>query len=136
VPPLLQTRITAALPAVLADEEALGHALRNLLTNAATHGAGDGATEVAVDVSGSWLEISVRDRGPGLEPAETERLFRPFYRSMHADSVTGAGLGLAAARRLVRAMGGDLVASPRDGGGAAFTIRLPLAEPESAGALD
>jgi len=128
--------VAPGLPAVLADEEALGHALRNLLTNAATHGAGDGATEVAVDTSGSWLEISVRDRGPGVDPAETERLFRPFYRSMDSGGVTGAGLGLAAARRLVRAMGGDLVASPRDGGGAAFTIRLPLAEPEGTGALD
>lgn len=124
------------LPAVMADEEALGHAVRNLLTNAATHGGGPAPTEVAVSVAGPWLEIAVLDRGPGVDPAEIERLFRPFYRSLRAGGVTGAGLGLAAARRLVRAMGGDLVASAREGGGAAFTIRLPLAEPEGVGAAD
>jgi two-component system, OmpR family, sensor histidine kinase KdpD len=129
-------RMEPGLPAVMADEEALGHALRNLLTNAATHGAGDAPTEVVVEVVGPWLEIAVLDRGPGVDPTETERLFRPFYRSLRAGGVTGAGLGLAAARRLARAMGGDLVASAREGGGAAFTIRLPLAEPEGVAAAD
>src|SRR5262245_15604269 len=83
--------VEPGLPAVLADEEALGHALRNLLTNAATHGAGAGGlvpTEVAVGVAGTWLEISVLDRGPGVDPAETERLFRPFYRSLRSGGVT------------------------------------------------
>ncbi len=128
--------IPAGVPAVMADEEALGHALRNLLTNAATHGAGPAPTEVVVDMAGPWVEIAVLDRGPGLDPAETERLFRPFYRSLRARGVTGAGLGLAAARRLVRAMGGDLIASSRDGGGSSFAIRLPLAEPEGVAAAD
>jgi two-component system sensor histidine kinase KdpD len=128
--------IAPGLPPVMADEDALGHALRNLLTNAATHGGGPAPTEVVVGVVGPWLEIAVLDRGPGMDPAETERLFRPFYRSLRSTGVTGAGLGLAAARRLIRAMGGDLVASARDGGGAAFTIRLPLAEPEGVAAVD
>ena len=69
--------VPAGVPAVMADEEALGHALRNLLTNAATHGAGPAPTEVVVDMAGPWVEIAVLDRGPGLDPAETERLFRP-----------------------------------------------------------
>jgi signal transduction histidine kinase len=136
--PTVPVRYTVAsgLPAVLADEEALGHALRNLLTNAATHGAGPGPTEVVVAVVGPWLEIAVLDQGQGVDAAETERVFEPFYRSLRAGGVSGAGLGLAAAQRLVRAMGGDVVASARDGGGAAFTIRLPLAEPEGVGAAD
>jgi signal transduction histidine kinase len=128
--------VASGLPAVMADEEALGHALRNLLTNAATHGSGAAPTEVVVAVAGRWLEIAVLDRGPGVDPAETERLFRPFYRSLREGGVTGAGLGLAAARRLVRAMGGELMASARDGGGSAFTIRLPIADSEAVGAPD
>jgi two-component system sensor histidine kinase KdpD len=124
------------LPAILADEEALGHAVRNLLTNAATHGAGSEPTEVVVRECGAFLEIQVLDRGPGIDPAETERLFRPFYRSLRAGGVTGAGLGLAAARRLVRAMGGELIAEAREGGGAAFTIRLAIADPEGVGPAD
>jgi len=132
----VQYAVAPGLPAVMADEEALGHAFRNLLANAATHGAGAAATEVVVEMAEPWLEISVLDRGPGVDPAETERLFRPFYRSAHAGGVTGAGLGLAAARRLVRAMGGDVVASGREGGGSAFTIRLPVAEPDAVGAAD
>jgi signal transduction histidine kinase len=122
--------IPAGLPAVLADEEALGHALRNLLANAATHGDGAAPTEVVVGVVPRGVEICVLDRGPGIG-ADADRLFDPFYRSSRVAATAGAGLGLAAARRLTRAMGGELEASDRDGGGAAFTMRLPFAETDA-----
>ena len=123
----LRVAIPADLPPVLADEEALGHALRNVIANAATHGASVAPTELVASAAGASVSVQVLDRGRGLDVTETEAIFRPFYRSLRTGGVTGAGLGLAAARRLARAMQGDLVATEREGGGAAFTLRLPMA---------
>jgi two-component system, OmpR family, sensor histidine kinase KdpD len=119
------------LPPVLADDSALRQAVRNLVLNAARHGASGHPTEVvaAVDEPG-WVVVRVLDRGPGIDPDEAERLFEPFYRSVRSGGMIGAGLGLAAARRLVRAMGGTLEAGAREGGGAVFTIRLRAEIPE------
>jgi signal transduction histidine kinase len=124
--------VPSDLPAVDVDEAALVHVLRNLLGNSARH-AGDGMpVEVVVRrISPGFVALEVLDRGPGFEPQEADRLFEPFYRGPAAEAIgTGAGLGLAAGRRLMRAMGGDLVATPRDGGGARFTARLAVAEPD------
>jgi signal transduction histidine kinase len=77
------------------------------------------------------VRVEVLDRGPGIDPAEAERLFDPFYRSAAARARgSGAGLGLAAARRLARAMGASLTAHEREGGGARFALGLPVATPD------
>jgi signal transduction histidine kinase len=124
--------VPSDLPPVDADEAALVHVLRNLLANGARH-AGDGMpVEVVVRrMSVGFVGLEVLDRGPGFDIQEADRLFEPFYRGAAAEaSGSGAGLGLAAGRRLMRAMGGDLVAGRRDGGGARFTARLAVAEPD------
>jgi two-component system sensor histidine kinase KdpD len=74
------------------------------------------------------LVISVADRGPGLMPGEEHKVFEKFYRGRHTRP-GGLGLGLSIARQLVEAHGGEIVAQRRDGGGARFSIRLPLGEP-------
>lgn len=129
--PRLRVRVTVppGLPPVLADDGALAQVVRNLLCNSIRH-AGDGMpVDVVVSpAQDGWLSLEVLDRGPGVDPAEAERLFEPFYRAAAAEAAgSGAGLGLAAARRLLRAMGGEIRAYPRDGGGARFAIMLPVA---------
>jgi len=58
-----------------------------------------------------------------LTPPQLARVFQPFYTTKEL----GHGLGLATSRSLIRGLGGELLAANRDGGGARFTVRLPLA---------
>jgi K+-sensing histidine kinase KdpD len=128
----VRVAVPADLPPVQADEAALGHVLRNLLANVDRH-AGDGmpAEVVVRRAGGERVSIDVLDRGPGFAPEETSRLFEPFYRGPAAEATgSGAGLGLAAGRRLMRAMGGDLGAQAREGGGSRFMAGLSVAVPE------
>ncbi len=75
----------------------------------------------------STLVISVADRGAGLEPGEETKVFQKFYRGPRTRP-GGLGLGLSIARQLVEANGGEIVAQNRQGGGAMFSIRLPIGE--------
>lgn len=128
---VVRASIPPELPPVLVDDGALEHVMRNLLANAVRH-APDG---MPVEVVGSQpddavVRVEVLDRGPGID-GESERVFAPFYRARAADaSGPGAGLGLAAVRRLLEAMDGTIEAANRTGGGARFVLTLPVARPE------
>ena len=67
--------------------------------------------------------LVVADNGPGIDPTLAPRVFNPFFTTKH----NGTGLGLAIVHRIVEAHGGSIVAGCREGGGAAFTVRLPVA---------
>jgi two-component system osmolarity sensor histidine kinase EnvZ len=103
---------------------AVRRAISNLIDNALRH-AGE-PVEVELSAQSKRAVIEVRDRGPGIPPAEAERLKRPFTRLEAARSgPAGAGLGLAIVERVARAHGGRLDLVPRDGGG--LVARLVLA---------
>ena len=69
------------------------------------------------------------DSGPGVPPAERERIFEPFYRPPGtAADVRGTGLGLSLARGLAAAQGGAVEYRPRDGGGSSFSLIVPAAD--------
>jgi two-component system sensor histidine kinase KdpD len=95
-------------------------ALVNLIENALKHSPPGNAIDVAVRREPDWLAFSVLDRGPGVPEEERERIFEPFYR----------GLGLSIARSVANAQGGSLTYAPREGGGSAFTIRVPALDVE------
>jgi two-component system sensor histidine kinase MtrB len=113
---------------VRSDRRRLERILGNLLDNAARHGAGAGVT-VSLWREGGDLVAVVADRGPGVAPADLERVFDRFYKADASRASAGSGLGLAIARGHARALGGDLVARPRPGGGLEFEARLPVTEP-------
>jgi K+-sensing histidine kinase KdpD len=101
-------------------------ALVNLLENALKYSPSGTPVDVTVRREREWLAFSIGDRGPGIDPAERERVFDPFHRAPGvAPDTDGAGLGLSIARALAEAQGGSLSYSPRDGGGSVFTLRLP-----------
>ena len=75
--------------------------------------------------------LEVEDRGPGLDAAQAENLFRAFQRGV--DGGEGVGLGLATARRLVEARGGSIGLRVGRFGGALFQVRLPAERPPEAG---
>jgi two-component system, OmpR family, sensor histidine kinase MprB len=98
-------------------------AIRNLLDNAAKFGSADGPVEV-------WLaggELTVRDHGPGIDPADLPHVFDRFYRSLSARAVPGSGLGLAVVQEIARAHGGTVKAEPAPGGGTLMRLTLPTA---------
>jgi light-regulated signal transduction histidine kinase (bacteriophytochrome) len=76
---------------------------------------------------GDRVELRVIDRGPGLAPADLERVFTPFQRLGDTDNTTGVGLGLALSRGLTESMGGTLTPEETPGGGLTMVVSLPAA---------
>jgi two-component system OmpR family sensor kinase len=106
----------------------LWSAIENVIRNAIKHSPQGGAVTVELGVAGGMVRIAVLDRGPGVDPAELQAMFAPFYRlGPGAAGVDGHGLGLAIAQRVVGAHGGAIAASNRDGGGLCVAITLPVA---------
>ena len=110
------------------DIHLLARAVENLLDNALRHTPSGGEVAVRWCTDAGRLTFTIADTGPGIAADDLPHLFDPLYRgeaSRNRDT-GGAGLGLAIARRILRAHGGDLVAANRDVGGAEFTGWLPL----------
>jgi PAS domain S-box-containing protein len=110
---------------VMVDSEALERVLINLLTNAYKYGGPHIRIEARRDDGRS--RIVVADDGPGVPGETIPHLFEPFSRGAEAQG-TGAGLGLAIARGLVEALGGEIHYEPGVPVGARFVMTLPLEE--------
>lgn len=120
-------RVEATGPVtVLGESLNLRRALANLIENAVKFA---GAAEVAVAYVDGLAVVTVADTGPGLPPDELETVFEPFQRGEKSRNrnTGGAGLGLAVARGVARAHGGDVVLSNREGGGLVARLTLPAA---------
>jgi PAS domain S-box-containing protein len=117
--------VAPALPVARADETLVEQIVGNLVENAAKYGPADGPIELIVDAPDGCPRVRVLDRGPGIDPAEADRLFDVFYRSERTARVAGSGIGLFVAHRLVESIGGTIWARPRDDGpGAEFGFQL------------
>ncbi|MGN0855048.1 MAG: sensor histidine kinase [Kiritimatiellia bacterium] len=120
-----------ALPAesvhALADVTALQQIVVILLENAAKYAAHGGPVECRVAPVRERIELTVSDRGPGLDKEGLKHAFDRFWRGDDATTAEtgGSGLGLAIARELARGMNGTLAVAPRAGGGLTFTLSLP-----------
>lgn len=106
------------------DPARITETLINLLANAEQASAE--RAEVAVHPHRDHIEITVSDRGPGIEVGQEEQIFEPF----HTTRVRGTGLGLAVAKRVVEAHRGSIRAENRAEGGATFTVSLPRRGPK------
>lgn len=110
---------------VWADADALGRALQNVLVNARRYAPGSIVT-VRADACGDHVELRVRDRGPGVAPAEREAIFGRGERGGASGGTGGEGLGLYVARRLLRAMAGDITVDAQVSSGCCILISLPM----------
>jgi two-component system sensor histidine kinase KdpD len=112
---------------VLVDAHQVQRALVNLVENALKYSAPE--DPVRVQVTGTQTEAAIRviDHGPGVEPAERDRIFEPFQRGERSER-PGAGLGLAIARGFTEANGGSLSVESRADQGATFVLRFQVAE--------
>jgi len=138
---LSRVEISEKLPAfVIGDPVRLRAALENLIDNA-TKFTEQGTVALAVrptrEVKGKvGVAFAISDSGIGISLKEIKRLFRPFSQAnvRIAARFGGAGLGLSSVKQLARAMGGDIVATPRRGGGTTFTLTVSLARAEASAA--
>ena len=108
------------------DRLRIERVLVNLLDNAQHHAGG--ATRIEVSVVFDMLAIAVEDHGPGVAPADRDRIFDRFWRgpSARQGSVKGTGLGLSLVAEHTWAHGGQVRVEPVRGGGARFVVELPL----------
>ncbi|HVA95087.1 MAG TPA: HAMP domain-containing sensor histidine kinase [Candidatus Dormibacteraeota bacterium] len=128
----VEQEIEPNLPLILADRTALSQCLQNLITNALKYGGEQQWIGITVrlpehGLSGKEIQISVSDRGIGIDPEELPHIFEPFYRSplVTAAQIHGTGLGLPLAKSMVEAMKGRITVKSVPGHGSTFTLHLP-----------
>jgi signal transduction histidine kinase len=112
---------------VQGDRRRLRQALANLLDNAIKYTPSGGRVEVAAHRDGANAVVQVTDTGPGIPPAEQDRIWERLYRGDASRSERGLGLGLSLVRAIVRAHGGSTNVESEPGHGARFSVQLPIA---------
>jgi two-component system sensor histidine kinase KdpD len=119
----IRAQLPPDLPLVPGDAILLEQLLINLIENALKYSPG--AIEISATATPIELTVEVSDRGPGIAPGDSERIFDKFQRAARLQR-EGVGLGLTICRGIVIAHGGKIQALNRDGGGATFRFTLPL----------
>jgi two-component system OmpR family sensor kinase len=116
---------------VIGDPSLLAQVAINLITNAIQHNEPGGTVNVTVSSDKHSVRLVVADTGLGISEAAQARLFERFYRADAARSraTGGAGLGLAITQSIVRAHGGEITCTSREGQGSEFVVTLPLDAP-------
>ncbi len=128
---VLDVQVPATLPPVRADLEKATWVLLSLLANAIryAHLQDHLRVEARLASDGQRVRVSVQDQGPGIDPANQDKLFQRFA---HIPSQGGSGLGLSIAREFVASQGGELGVESAVGQGSTFWFTLPLAGPAAA----
>ena len=110
---------------VKGNSEQIRRAIENIIRNAIRFSKAGQTVEVSLKEAGKYLQIEVKDRGPGVDASKLSSIFEPFVRIQSAQLGKGYGLGLAIARKTVIMHNGTIQANNRDGGGLVVTIKLP-----------
>lgn len=116
--------VTGDKPVIRTDGRRFERIVGNLVENAQRHG--DGVEQVRVERLAETVRVYVEDRGPGIDPAQLEKLFEPFSRGEDAHHTSGAGLGLAIAREQANLLNADLIVENRESGGVRFIVEIPV----------
>jgi two-component system sensor histidine kinase KdpD len=122
------TRLPPDLPLVPLDGVLMEQVLINLLDNAIKYTPAGSPIEIGVSLTDGRVLVEVADRGPGLPPGHETRVFEKFYRGPVVGTAGGVGIGLTICRGIVEAHGGRIWAAARPGGGAVFSVALPVAD--------
>jgi heavy metal sensor kinase len=120
--------MTVPSAAFTGDEELIRRMLVNLIDNAVRHSPGGGTVRVDLDGTDGGYAIAVRDQGPGIPSEIRPHIFERFFRgdaSRRSSAHDGAGLGLALARWIANAHGGDVILARSSPSGSTFVITLP-----------
>jgi two-component system OmpR family sensor kinase len=127
----LNTTAAAGTPLIWGDADRLEQALQNVAANAIRHTPEGGTVTLRAQRSDDYVQITVSDMGPGIDPEHLPHIFDRFYKADASRAGTsirsGSGLGLSIVRAIVHRHGGEVSAVNQPGGGAVFTLLLPAA---------
>jgi len=119
---------------VMADPDRLRQVVSNYLSNALKYSEADKKVLVSVEQINTQVRVSVRDEGPGLTPAQQQRIWERFYRApgieVKSGSGVGLGLGLNISQMIIEQLGGQVGIQSEPGKGSTFWFTLPVAEQE------
>jgi signal transduction histidine kinase len=115
------------LPPVRGAEGQLAQLFLNLLLNAGDAMGGAGRVRIRARPEAGAVAVAVSDSGPGIPPGDLPRVFDPFFTTKPPGE--GTGLGLAVCHGIAESFGGEVSVANGEGGGAVFTLRLPVAAP-------
>lgn len=125
----LEGTVEEGVDPVFMDTRAIGRVLNNLISNALWHTPNGGEIRVEARRTYSGVEVTVSDTGEGIRAQDIPHIFERFYRGDTARSrrsgTSGAGLGLAIARGIVQAHGGNIQAESQVGEGTRFLFHIP-----------
>jgi two-component system sensor histidine kinase KdpD len=124
----VEVHIAADLPPARMDVARISEVLTHLLENAAKYSSPDCLIHITAEVKNRMLMTSVADRGPGIDDFEQSLIFDKFYRGRDQRmQIQGTGMGLAIAKAIVEAHGGQIGVTSQRGHGSVFYFTLPLA---------
>jgi two-component system clock-associated histidine kinase SasA len=118
------------LPHIWVDEDMARRVLINLMENAVKFTPTGGHIETGAVQEEEWVHLWVKDNGPGIPPAEQERIFDKFTRLRGSSKSSGLGIGLAFVRLAVLGHGGRIWVESEPGKGSIFHFTLPVATQE------
>jgi len=123
----LEGQVDSDVDPVMMDTQAIGRVLNNLIGNALRHTANGGRVSVWAQRTARGVEVTVSDTGEGIRAEDLPHIFERFYRGEKSRNrgTGGAGLGLAIARGIVQAHGGDIKVESQVGKGTQFTFHIP-----------
>jgi K+-sensing histidine kinase KdpD len=125
----LTIHMADTLPAVNIDVKRIAQVLVNLVRNAATYSPKNTEISINAVVHREYVQINVKDQGPGISPGETRKVFKAFQRGLEVETgiIHGAGLGLAICKGLVEAHGGHIWIRRKSTPGTTVSFTLPIA---------
>jgi two-component system phosphate regulon sensor histidine kinase PhoR len=122
----ITTRVAPDAATIVTDAAKLHDIARNLIENAVNYTPEAGAIDVNASVVNGQFQLAVADTGHGIAPDDLGRVFERFYRVDKSRTKPGTGLGLSIVKHLVHVLNGEVTASNQPGGGALFTVTLPM----------
>jgi K+-sensing histidine kinase KdpD len=128
----LTIHLPADLPPVYADARRVAQVLVNLVRNASAYSPKGTAISISANVRKGFVQVDVKDQGPGIPPDEHKRVFKAFQRGATAENsaAQGAGLGLAICKGLVETQGGRIWIKKKTTQGATISFTVPLVPTE------
>ncbi len=121
------------LPEIWADSDMLRRVLINLIENATKYTPSDGQIFISAQQQDLFINVCIRDTGPGILPEDQDRVFNKYTRLKNKESIHGLGLGLAFCKLAIEAHGGKIWIESQKGEGTSFIFSIPVGKPDNSG---